>query len=214
MAFEGHKLVLASGNQGKLRELALRFESLSIEIVSQDQFELELVEETGLSFVENAVLKAREASRVSGLPALGDDSGLVVDALDGRPGIYSARYAGEHADDRANNEKLLAELADFPMERRTAHFHCCLVLLRHAADPAPIISEGRWYGHILEAPRGTGGFGYDPLFHDRQLGATAAELSLAEKARVSHRGQALGALIERLTGQPSGTSPRPTMRER
>lgn len=198
MALEGYKLVLASSNQGKLRELAQRLEPLSIEIFSQDRFKAEPVEETGLSFVENALLKAREACRASGLPALGDDSGLVVDALDGRPGIYSARFAGQNASDADNNEKLLAELADFPMERRSAHFHCCLVLLRHPEDPAPIISEGRWHGHILDVPRGSGGFGYDPLFHDRHLGATAAELPLAEKARVSHRGQALTALIEQL----------------
>ncbi|RFF30632.1 RdgB/HAM1 family non-canonical purine NTP pyrophosphatase [Wenzhouxiangella sediminis] len=200
MALDGGKLVLASGNKGKLRELAHMLEPLHIEVVSQAEFDVTPVEETGLTFVENALLKAREASRVSGLPALGDDSGLVVDALDGRPGIYSSRFAGESASDADNNDKLLAELVDLPMERRTAHFHCCLVLLRQEADPVPIIAEGIWHGHILEAPRGEGGFGYDPLFHDRKLGATAAELPMEEKARVSHRGLALAALVEQLNG--------------
>ncbi|NBB92164.1 MAG: RdgB/HAM1 family non-canonical purine NTP pyrophosphatase [Gammaproteobacteria bacterium] len=198
MTLEGGKLVLASGNQGKLRELAHMLEPLHLEVLSQADFDVEAVEETGLTFVENALLKAREAARVSGLPALGDDSGLVVDALDGRPGIRSARFAGKDASDAANNEQLLSELKNLPMERRSAHFHCCLVLLRHASDPAPIIAEGAWHGHILETPRGEGGFGYDPLFHDRDLAATAAELPMAEKARVSHRGKALAALIERL----------------
>lgn len=195
---EAGKLVLASGNQGKLRELARMLEPLQLEVLSQSDFNVEPVAETGLTFVENALLKAREAARVSGLPALGDDSGLVVDALEGRPGIYSARFAGEGAGDEANNEKLLHELAGLPMERRTAHFHCCLVLLRHESDPVPIVAEGTWHGHILEAARGEGGFGYDPLFHDRDLGATAAELPMEEKARVSHRGKALAELIERL----------------
>lgn len=200
MALEGGKLVLASGNRGKLRELAHMLEPLHIDVVSQSDFDVEPVEETGLTFVENALLKAREACRVSGLPALGDDSGLVVDALDGRPGIYSARFAGDEASDVDNNDKLLAELADLPMERRSAHFHCCLVLLRHASDPAPIVAQGIWHGHILKAPRGEGGFGYDPLFHDRELGATAAELPMEEKARVSHRGRALADLVEQLNG--------------
>jgi len=199
MALEGTRLVLASSNPGKLRELAHMLKPLHIEVLSQADFDVAPVEETGLSFIENALLKAREAARVSGLPALGDDSGLVVDALDGRPGIHSARFAGKHADDQANNKKLLAELANLPMERRSAHFHCCLVLLRHESDPVPIIAEGAWHGHILEQPRGDNGFGYDPLFHDRRLGASAAELPMAEKARVSHRGQALAALIEQLS---------------
>ncbi|WP_376695674.1 RdgB/HAM1 family non-canonical purine NTP pyrophosphatase [Wenzhouxiangella sp. EGI_FJ10305] len=198
MALEGGKLVLASGNKGKLRELAHMLEPLHIEVLSQAEFNVDAVEETGSTFVENALLKAREAARVSGLPALGDDSGLVVDALDGRPGIHSARFAGANADDADNNEKLLRELADLPMERRTAHFHCCLVLLRHESDPVPIIAEGSWHGHILEAPRGEGGFGYDPLFHDREIGATAAELPMEEKARTSHRGAALANLMDRL----------------
>lgn len=199
MALEGGRLVLASGNRGKLEELAQMLEPLHIEVSSQAEFGVEPVAETGQTFVENALLKAREASRVSGMPALGDDSGLVVDALDGRPGIYSARFAGEEASDVDNNQKLLAELEGLPMERRTAHFHCCLVLLLHERDPVPLIAEGTWHGHILERPRGDGGFGYDPLFHDQRLGASAAELPMEEKARVSHRGKALAELIERLS---------------
>lgn len=198
MALEAGKLVLASGNTGKLKELAHMLEPLHVQVLSQADFDVTPVEETGLTFVENALLKAREVSRVSGLPALADDSGLVVDALGGRPGIHSARFAGRHGDDKANNEKLLAELDGLPMERRRAHFHCSLVLLDHPEDPAPLIAEGIWSGHILESPRGEGGFGYDPLFHDRRLGAAAAELPMAEKARVSHRGRALAALIEQL----------------
>jgi len=192
------KLVLASGNAGKLKELAHLLEPLGIEVASQADFDINPPEETGLTFVENALIKAREATRVSGLPALGDDSGLVVEALGGRPGIRSARYAGENASDADNNARLLAELEGLPAERRAAAFHCCLVLLRHETDPAPIITHGIWQGHILEAPRGEGGFGYDPLFHDAELGAAAAELPLSEKSRVSHRGKALAALIERL----------------
>ena len=193
------RLVLASGNAGKLKELAHLLEPLGIDVTSQADFDVTPPEETGLTFVENALIKAREAARVSGLPALGDDSGLVVEALKGRPGIYSARFAGANATDADNNALLLKELDDLPMERRAAAFHCCLVLLRHESDPAPIITHGIWHGHILEQPRGEGGFGYDPLFYDADLGAVAAELPMAEKSRVSHRGKALTALIERLT---------------
>jgi XTP/dITP diphosphohydrolase len=198
MLFEQRKLVLASGNAGKLKELAHQLSALKIDVHSQAEFDVEPVEETGLTFLENALLKAREASRVSGLPALGDDSGLVVQALDGGPGIRSARFAGEQASDADNNRKLLESLGDLPPERRNAHFQCCLVLLTHPADPDPIIAQGRWYGRILREPRGEGGFGYDPLFFDPSVGVTAAELSLSEKARISHRGLALRALIEQL----------------
>ena len=193
------KLVLASGNAGKLKELAHLLEPLGIEVASQAEFDISPPEETGLTFVENALIKAREATRVSGLPALGDDSGLVVEALDGRPGIRSARFAGENTSDADNNARLLAELDDLPMTRRAAAFHCCLVLLRNETDPAPIIAHGVWQGHILQAPRGEGGFGYDPLFYDSDLAAAAAELPISEKSRVSHRGKALTALIERLS---------------
>ncbi|TVQ40804.1 MAG: RdgB/HAM1 family non-canonical purine NTP pyrophosphatase [Wenzhouxiangella sp.] len=194
------KLVLASGNAGKLKELAHLLQPLHMAVCSQADFDLEPVEETGLTFVENALLKARAAAAASGLPALGDDSGLVVDALNGAPGIYSARFAGPEADDEDNNQLLLERLAGQPPERRSAHFHCCLVMLQSAEDPAPLIATGTWHGQILEAPRGSGGFGYDPLFLDPKLGVTAAELTMAEKARISHRGQALAGLIEGIKG--------------
>ncbi|HEY6544931.1 MAG TPA: RdgB/HAM1 family non-canonical purine NTP pyrophosphatase, partial [Dokdonella sp.] len=158
------------------------------------------VEETGLSFIENALLKARNAARASGLPALGDDSGLCVDALGGAPGLYSARYAGPHGDAGANIAKLLDALHDLPADARTAHFHCTLVLLRSADDPAPLIAEGRWHGRILDAPRGSGGFGYDPVFLDPEFGASAAELDPQMKNRVSHRAQALALLNRLLAG--------------
>ncbi|MGY6631323.1 MAG: RdgB/HAM1 family non-canonical purine NTP pyrophosphatase [Wenzhouxiangella sp.] len=192
------KLVLASGNAGKLKELAHMLKPLDTEVISQKAFNVPEVDETGLTFVENALLKARAAARISNLPALGDDSGLVVDALGGQPGIYSARFAGDKASDEDNNTLLLEKLHGLPAERRGASFYCCLVLLRHARDPAPLIVTGTWQGQILEAPRGKHGFGYDPLFQDIQLGATAAELSMAEKARVSHRGQALTKLMAAL----------------
>ncbi|MGY6554820.1 MAG: RdgB/HAM1 family non-canonical purine NTP pyrophosphatase [Wenzhouxiangella sp.] len=198
MALE--QIVLASGNKGKLKELKHVLEPLHLQVHSQADFKVQPVAETGLSFVENALLKAREAARVSKLPALGDDSGLVVEALKGQPGIYSARFAGEKASDRDNNELLLEKLSGVIPERRQASFYCCLVLLQHQRDPAPLIATGIWHGSILEAPRGSGGFGYDPLFFDPKLGASAAELSMAEKALVSHRGKALKALIESLKG--------------
>nr|WP_203594438.1 RdgB/HAM1 family non-canonical purine NTP pyrophosphatase [Wenzhouxiangella limi] len=193
-------MVLASGNKGKLKEFRHLFEPLNIEVHAQSEFKIPPVAETGLTFVENALLKARAAARVAKLPALGDDSGLVVHALKGQPGIYSARFAGARASDRDNNDLLLEKLTGVTPEHRSARFYCCLVLLRHHRDPAPIIVSGTWHGTILEAPRGKGGFGYDPLFFDPQLGAGAAELSMAEKAQVSHRGKALKALIEDLKG--------------
>jgi len=198
MLFEQRRLVLASGNAGKLKELAHQLAPLSIDVQSQAEFEVDPVDETGLTFVENALLKAREASRVSGLPALGDDSGLVVQALKGGPGIYSSRYAGENASDDQNIEKLLQALDGLPTERRKAHFHCCLVLLRHADDPDPFIAQGRWHGQILFERQGSGGFGYDPVFFDSRQGVAAAELSLSEKALISHRGIALRGLIDQL----------------
>jgi len=198
MMFDQPDLVLASANQGKLKELEHQLAGLEIKPRSQSDFGVEPVDETGLTFIENALLKAREASRVAELPALGDDSGLVVEALDGRPGIYSSRFAGDDAGDDENNEKLLQALDGLPAERRRAHFHCCLVLLRHPEDPDPLIAQGRWLGQIMSKPRGEGGFGYDPLFFDPHKGVAAAELSLAEKARISHRGIALQSLIEQL----------------
>ena len=192
------KLVLASSNTGKLAELRELFAGSGIEPHAQSEFGIGDVEETGLTFVENALLKARHAARISGLPALGDDSGLCVDALGGAPGLYSARYAGAHGDADANIDKLLAALVDVPDERRGAHFHAVLALLRRPDDPQPIIAEGSWHGRILRARRGDGGFGYDPVFFDPELGKSAAELEPALKNRISHRGRALTALKMRL----------------
>ena len=192
------KLVLASGNPGKLAELRELLAGSGIEAHAQSEFGVGDVEETGLSFVENALLKARHAARATGLPALGDDSGICVDALDGAPGLYSARYAGGQGDAVANIDKLLAALADVPEARRGAHFHAVLALLRHADDPQPIVAEGSWHGRILCARRGDGGFGYDPVFFDPELGKSAAELDAAVKNLISHRGRALAALRARL----------------
>ncbi|MFC3716689.1 RdgB/HAM1 family non-canonical purine NTP pyrophosphatase [Luteimonas soli] len=192
------KLVIASGNAGKLAEFRQLLCDAGIDSVAQGELGVEDVEETGLSFVENALLKARHAARETGLPALADDSGLCVDALGGAPGLYSARYAGTHGDARANIDKLLDALREVPDERRSAHFHAAIVLLRHAEDPQPLIAEGSWHGRILHAPRGDGGFGYDPVFLDPGRGRTAAELEPALKNRISHRGLALAALRERL----------------
>lgn len=188
-------LVIASGNAGKLAEFDQMLGPLNFEVLPQSDFGVETPPETGLTFVENALIKARAAAEAADGPALGDDSGLVVDALAGQPGIYSSRFAGEDATDDDNIDKLLAELHDLPEERRGAYFFCCLVLLQHAEDPAPLIATGRWHGRILEARRGDGGFGYDPVFHDARMGATAAELPAGEKNRVSHRGRALDQLI-------------------
>jgi len=194
------KVVLASGNAGKVREINQILAGLDIEVVPQTEFGVPEAEETGLTFVENAILKARNAAAHSGLPAIADDSGLEVDALDGAPGIYSARYAGPGAGDRANCDKLLAALSGVPDEQRTARFQCLMVYLRHAGDPTPLICQGTWEGRILHAPRGDNGFGYDPVFLVPEHGASAAELDPAFKNALSHRGQALRALVERLTG--------------
>ena len=190
------KLVLASGNPGKLAELSDILADLDAEVLPQSEFDVPDAVEDGLSFVENALIKARHAARHSGLPALADDSGLCVDALGGAPGIYSARYAGTHGDDEANNRKLLANLAG--VDNRRAHFHCALVFVRHENDPAPIICEGLWWGEIVDQPRGDNGFGYDPLFYIPSLGCCSAELPKAQKNAVSHRGQALAQLLTRL----------------
>lgn len=195
-------LVLASGNAGKLRELGELLTPLGMTVRSQADFAVGEVEETGLTFVENALLKAREASRVSGLPALADDSGLAVDALQGRPGIYSARFAGEPRSDARNNARLLEALADVPDGRRTARYWCVLVLLRHAEDPVPLIVQACWEGAILTAPRGEGGFGYDPLFWVPERGVSAAELPAEDKNRLSHRGRALTELLAGLEARP------------
>ena len=188
------RIVLASNNLGKLAEMRAILADLDIELIAQPELDIADIEETGTTFVENALLKARHAARASGLPALGDDSGLCVDALGGAPGLYSARYAGSHGDATANIAKLLDALRDVPPEARTAHFHCTIVLLRSTDDPAPMIAEGRWQGRVLDAPRGDGGFGYDPVFLDPSLGLGAAELDAATKNRISHRGLALAHL--------------------
>jgi XTP/dITP diphosphohydrolase len=191
--------VLATGNAGKLAELTalLADAGLDVRVTAQSDLKISAPPETGTTFVENALLKARHAARVSGLPAIADDSGLVVPALGGAPGVRSARYAGERADDRANIAKLLGAL-EAPGLDRAAKFYCVLVALEHCDDPAPLIAAGAWAGQIARAPRGNGGFGYDPVFLDPTLGRTAAELGAAEKNRVSHRGTALRALIEQL----------------
>ncbi|SDL53713.1 XTP/dITP diphosphohydrolase [Modicisalibacter muralis] len=193
-----HSLVLASGNPGKLREFRELLEPLAFDVRPQSDFAVPEVEESGLTFVENALLKARAASRISGLAALADDSGLAVDALDGAPGIHSARYAGTPKNDEANNRKLLEALDQVPEGQRTARYWCVLVLLRHAEDPVPRIVQICWDGEILAHPRGEGGFGYDPLFWVPEKGMSAAELSALEKNRLSHRGRALHALVEQL----------------
>lgn len=192
------RIVFASNNAGKVREVAELVRPAGHEVIPQSEHLVPEVDETGRTFVENALIKARNACEHTRLPAIGDDSGLEVDALDGEPGIYSARYAGEHGDDAANNSLLLAELAGIPDDERTARFRCVMVYLRHADDPAPLICQGVWGGRILEKPRGTGGFGYDPVFWVPEEGCSAAELPAATKNRLSHRGQALQALVEAL----------------
>lgn len=192
------RVVLATNNPGKLRELRELLAPLSIEVLPQAEFTKESVEETGLSFVENAILKARHAAKHSGLPAIADDSGLEVDVLHGAPGIYSARYAGESATDEANLLKLVEAVRGVPLEQRTARYRCALAFMRWEHDPAPIVCQASWEGRIIDVPRGTGGFGYDPIFELPERGVTAAELSADEKNRVSHRGRALQLLVREL----------------
>lgn len=191
------KIVLATGNPGKLREIQRILGDLGVEVVPQSELGVGDADETGDSFVDNALIKARHASLMTGLPAIADDSGLVVDALDGRPGVYSARYSGADATDESNIEKLLREMQGIPGERRTAAFHCCAVFVS-ADDSTSLVAEGRWAGRILEQRRGTGGFGYDPVFFDPECGRTAAELGPELKNARSHRGKALSALAEML----------------
>jgi len=192
------QVVLASGNAGKLKEFGQRLAPLGIELVAQDQFITQEVEETGLSFVENAILKARHASAASGLPALADDSGLEVDALNGAPGIYSARYAGSaltgSAKDVANSDHLIANLKDVPSHLRTARFQCVLVYIRHKQDPTPLICQAAWEGLIMDSAQGEYGFGYDPVFQVIEKGCRAAELTPEQKISISHRGKALAQL--------------------
>jgi len=194
------RIVVATGNRGKLTEIRDILAGTGIELIAQSELGISDADETGATFVENALIKARHASRASGLPALGDDSGICVDALGGAPGLISARYAGPHGDSAANIAKLLGALEGIEDAQRSAHFHCTIVLLRSADDPAPLIAEGRWHGRILHAPRGTQGFGYDPIFFDPALGKGAAELDPDVKNRISHRGQALARLQTLIAG--------------
>jgi len=190
------RLVVASNNPGKLRELASLLAPLGIEATPQSVHGVPEAEEPHATFIENALAKARNAARYAGLPALADDSGILIDALDGAPGVSSARYAGEPKSDERNNRKMVESLRD--VAKRTAHYYCVIVLVRHASDPTPLIAEGEWHGEIIMEPRGEGGFGYDPYFLLPDLGVTAAELSAETKNRLSHRAQALTMLASKL----------------
>jgi len=197
------KVVLATGNQGKVKELAHLLSEQNIEIVPQSEFDVPEVAETGTTFVENAIIKARHATKITGLPAIADDSGLEVDALNGAPGVYSARYAaditeGEPSDDD-NTNKLLAALANIADEQRTARFHCVLVYMKHENDPTPLICHGVWQGSISREKQGEQGFGYDPIFWQNDLKMSSAQLERDIKNRLSHRGQALAKLVAKLT---------------
>src|SRR5690554_1887110 len=193
------QLVLATGNEGKVAELQHVLAPLGVNVLPQSHFNVTDADETGLTFVENAIIKARHACAATGLPALADDSGLAVDALQGAPGIYSARYVGANCSDQDNINKLLLAMQGLPPEQRHASFHCVLVYLSHATDPTPIVCHGQWHGQITEQPAGVGGFGYDPIFWVPSMQCTAAELSAEQKRLVSHRGQALRALTQQLT---------------
>jgi XTP/dITP diphosphohydrolase len=194
-----NQLVLASNNEGKIREICRILAPLDIEAFPQAHFGVAEAGEPHGTFIENALAKARHANLLTGLPALADDSGLCVEALDGAPGVYSARFAGEPRSDERNNDRVLELLAD--AQNRKAHYYCVIVLLRHAHDPQPLIAEGEWHGEIARERRGVGGFGYDPLFLDPLLGKTGAELPMDEKNRISHRGKALAVLVEKLKGK-------------
>ena len=198
------RLVLASHNEGKIREIRGILAPLDIEVIPQAQLKVSEPDEPHGTFIENALTKARYASLLTGLPALADDSGLCVEILDGGPGVHSARFAGEPRSDERNNDRLLELLAR--SESRTAHYYCVLVLMRHAQDPQPLIAEGEWRGEILRERRGTGGFGYDPLFLDPLLGKSGAELPMDEKNRVSHRGKALALLVQKLKDRDEALS--------
>jgi XTP/dITP diphosphohydrolase len=192
------RVVLASSNGGKLRELAALLAPLGFDLIAQNALGVETPPETGKTFADNALLKARHAAATTHLPALADDSGIEVDALGGRPGIYSARYAGEGANDQDNLRKMLGELWDVPVERRTARYQCVIAFVSTAVDPEPILANGTWEGSLISESRGLGGFGYDPIFVPRGFDRTAAELDPAEKNSLSHRGQALRALVTQL----------------
>lgn len=189
------KVVLATGNAGKVSEFSALLKECNLNIIAQTELAISPIEETGLTFIENAILKARHAAKVSGLAAIADDSGLSVNALKGAPGIYSARFAGENASDEENLYKLLSVMKDIPDSQRQAQFNCVLVYLRHVADPTPIICHGIWQGLLTHKPKGSNGFGYDPIFYDIKLKLTAAQLTKAQKNALSHRGQALRMLL-------------------
>jgi XTP/dITP diphosphohydrolase len=191
-----NKIVLATGNPGKVAEFAGLFTDYSIDVLPQSEFAVPDVPETGTTFVENAIIKARHAAKLTGLPTIADDSGLVVDSLNGEPGIYSARYSGEHGNNKANCDKLLENLAG--IEARQARFLCVLVFMKHADDPTPIICEGQWHGEITKKASGTGGFGYDPIFYVPEHKCTAAELDKVIKNKISHRGKALTMLMQQM----------------
>ena len=192
------RVVLASSNSGKLRELASLLAAFDLDLIAQSSFGVETPPETGETFAANALLKARHAAAATHFPALADDSGIEVDALGGRPGIYSARYAGEGASDQDNVRKMLGELRDIAAERRTARYQCVIAFVSTAADPEPILASGTWEGTLIREPRGLGGFGYDPIFVPRGFDRTAAELDAAQKNSLSHRGQALATLVTQL----------------
>ncbi len=191
-------IVLATGNQGKVKEMADLLAEFGFNVQAQSEFNVSEVAETGTTFIENAIIKARHAAKVTGMPAIADDSGLEVDYLNGAPGIYSARYAGEKANDADNIEKLLHVMQSVPDEQRTARFHCVLVLMRHADDPTPIIAHGKWEGRILNQVTGNNGFGYDPVFYVPEQDCASAQLEPALKKQLSHRGKALESLFKQL----------------
>ncbi|ERB62589.1 XTP/dITP diphosphatase [Vibrio coralliilyticus OCN008] len=195
------KIVLATGNQGKVREMAVLLADFGFDVVAQSEFNVSEVAETGTTFIENAIIKARHAAKETGLAAIADDSGLEVDFLKGAPGIYSARYAGEDASDQQNLEKLLDAMQGVPQEQRTARFHCVLVLMRHELDPTPIVCHGKWEGRILTEAQGDNGFGYDPVFFVPEDNCASAELEPTRKKQLSHRGKALKQLFATLSEQ-------------
>ncbi|TGA71382.1 XTP/dITP diphosphatase [Aliivibrio fischeri] len=192
------KIVLATGNQGKVREMADILADFGFDVVAQSEYNVSDVAETGTTFIENAIIKARHAAKETGLPAIADDSGLEVDALNGAPGVYSARYSGEGATDQKNIDKMLAAMEGIPAEKRTARFHCVLVLMKHENDPTPLICHGTWEGHITTEQKGQNGFGYDPIFWVSEDNCSSAELEPARKKQLSHRGQALKKLFAAL----------------
>ena len=193
------KIVMASGNAGKLAEIRRLLNGLGVEVIAQSELGVSDADETGVTFAENSLLKARHAADATGLPAIADDSGIAVDALDGRPGVYSARYAGPGASDEDNVMKLLEELKGVPDEQRTARFQCLMVYMEHAGDPTPLICQGTWEGAILHAPRGDNGFGYDPVFHVPGHDCSSAELDPETKNSLSHRGKALACIVQMLS---------------